>query len=307
MTAIPDYLHGLVDDAAIFPPGDLPLAEAVPAHVSHRSAWYAPLVGPFVVDDRRFDALSVQVSEVSAAPEVLDVAIVATGGAGSIDPAARAAHATVGTRVVALEAALRARDDLTSAARRVSAVLALLADDGVVDDDVSVYVEVPLHESIATSPDWQHAADEIAAAGFRMKFRTGGADADAFPDPVALATAIDAAIDREVPFKCTAGLHNAVRHRDPATGFEHHGFLNMLLATRACLDGADVSAVAQTLTETSASTLRTAVHDVGAAGLTSARRWFCSFGSCSISDPVDDLVELGLLVRPGDDPATVTA
>ena len=32
---------GLFDDAALFPPGDLPLAEAVPAHRGHRTAWYA--------------------------------------------------------------------------------------------------------------------------------------------------------------------------------------------------------------------------------------------------------------------------
>ena len=47
-----------------------------------------------------------------------------------------------------------------------------------------------------------------------------------------------AALDRETPFKCTAGLHNAVRHRAADTGFEHHGFLNVLLATRQAFDGA---------------------------------------------------------------------
>ena len=31
-------------------------------------------------------------------------------------------------------------------------------------------------------------------------------------------------------FKCTAGLHHAVRNTDPDTGFEQHGFLNILLA-----------------------------------------------------------------------------
>ena len=74
-------------------------------------------------------------------------------------------------------------------------------------------------------------------AGLRLKFRTGGLTADAFPSAAELAACIDAALDRETPFKCTAGLHHAVRHTDPETGFEHHGFLNVLLATRVALDG----------------------------------------------------------------------
>ena len=37
---------------------------------------------------------------------------------------------------------------------------------------------------------------------------------DAFPSAAALAGWIDAALDRETPFKCTAGLHHAVRHTE---------------------------------------------------------------------------------------------
>jgi len=43
-----------------------------------------------------------------------------------------------------------------------------------------------------------------------------------------------------VPFKCTAGLHHAVHHTDPATGFVHHGFLNIVAATARAIVGGDV-------------------------------------------------------------------
>ena len=76
-----------------------------------------------------------------------------------------------------------------------------------------------------------------AEAGLRLKFRTGGLDAAAFPSSEVLAGWIDAALDRETQFKCTAGLHRAVRHTGE-DGFEHHGFLNVLLATRRAFDGA---------------------------------------------------------------------
>ena len=85
---------------------------------------------------------------------------------------------------------------------------------------------------------WEAAADEVAAAELRLKFRTGGVEAHLFPSADQVVSWIDAALDRELRFKCTAGLHNAVRHRDPDTGFEHHGFLNVLVATaRGCSTG----------------------------------------------------------------------
>ena len=89
----------------------------------------------------------------------------------------------------------------------------------------------------------------VAEGEHRLKFRTGGLEADKFPSPEQLAGWIDAALDRETPFKCTAGLHHAIAHRDHHTGFPHHGFLNVLLATRQAFDGASVSEVATLLAD----------------------------------------------------------
>ena len=47
--SVPPLLRGLCDDAAVFPPGNTPLGEAVTAHRAHHDAWYGDLVGPFVV------------------------------------------------------------------------------------------------------------------------------------------------------------------------------------------------------------------------------------------------------------------
>ena len=40
----PTWLR-LVDDAAIFPPGNAPIDDAAAAHLERRDAWYAGLVG----------------------------------------------------------------------------------------------------------------------------------------------------------------------------------------------------------------------------------------------------------------------
>jgi hypothetical protein len=131
-----------------------------------------------------------------------------------------------------------------------------------------------------------------------LKFRTGGVTADAFPTSAELAASISAALDRELPFKCTAGLHHAIRQHDGETGFTHHGFLNVLAATRASLDGGDARAA---LDQTDASQLLAGLDDDA---LARTRRWFTSFGSCSILEPHDDLVELDLISTRSSDGAS---
>jgi hypothetical protein len=143
------------------------------------------------------------------------------------------------------------------------------------------------------SPGWLAAADELALRELPLKFRTGGVTADAFPTPAELAASIAAALDRELSFKCTAGLHHAVRQTDPGTGLTHHGFLNVLAATRACLDGTDTEAVL------AASDAKTLLEGLDDDTLERTRRWFTGFGSCSVLEPHDDLVELGLIPASG--------
>lgn len=262
----------LVDDAAIFPPGDCPLPEAVAAHVAQREEWYADLVGSFVVTDVRLPEVS----------PPLRVAVVVTGGAGAIEGALRLA-AKGGHEVAGLEIALRDLDDLAGNALRVAAA----AGAGGIEPE-SVYVELP---HVPDTGSWLCAADEVAGAGMRLKFRTGGLEETAFPHPHALARWIDAALDRETPFKCTAGLHHAVRHVAD-DGLAHHGFLNVLLATVRAFDGAAPDDVSALLDARDPEVVVAAAKDED---LTRGRRWFISFGSCSVREPLDDLTALGLL------------
>jgi hypothetical protein len=267
----------LVDDAAIFPPGNLPLADALTAHGQHRASGYADLVGTFVLRDtdlpqvRGFDA---------------PLSVVVTGGAGQIaGPLGLAAR--LGLQVAGLEIALRDLDDLPQNARRVVAALDAARDEGVLAEETPVYVELP---GDLTS-GWLRAADEVAAVEGRLKFRTGGTEPSQFPTEDQLAARIDAALDRETPFKCTAGLHHAVRHTAD-DGAEHHGFVNVLLATRHAFDGAGHEDVVATLADRDPESVAASAREADLAG---ARRWLTSFGSCSVREPVEDLERMGLL------------
>jgi hypothetical protein len=279
---LPEPFRGLVDDAAVFPPGDAPLPDALKAYVGRREEWYADLVGAFVVTD-------VALPEVT---EDVPVSVVVTGGAGAIGGALGYA-AKKGRRVAGVEIALRDPDDLAGNARRVTAAVDAARGEGALPDGVQVFVELPQTDPTAA---WLAAADVVAEGEHRLKFRTGGLEADKFPSPAQLAGWIDAALDRETPFKCTAGLHRAIAHRDHETGFAHHGFLNVLLATRQAFDGAPVADVATLLADHYPNDLvALARQDVGSGDLARARRWFTSFGSCSVQEPLDDLVGLGLV------------
>ena len=263
----------MVDDAAIFPPGDAPLHDATAAYAARTGEDGAELVGTFVLRDTDLPLVRGFGGALS---------VVVTGGAGQLGgPVGLCAR--LGLDLAGLEIAVRDPDDPAGNVRRIVAALR------EVETEVPVYVELP---AVPAESGWLAAADTVAEAELLLKFRTGGLDAAAYPTAEVLAGWIDAALDRETPFKCTAGLHNAVRHTGD-DGFEHHGFVNMLLATRRAFDGAAVAEVAQVL-ETRDSGVLTQ-HCEYDADLAGARRWFRSFGSCSVSEPLADLRELGLV------------
>ena len=59
------------------------------------------------------------------------------------------------------------------------------------------------------------------------KLRTGGAAAASFQTSGKIAFAIKTCIDREVPMKCTAGLHHPIRHYNESVKTKMHGFINV--------------------------------------------------------------------------------
>lgn len=294
MSAVPAYLRGIVDDAAIFPPGSAPLGQAVADHRSHREAEYADLVSGFVVSDVKVADLAKVVEQRDEADADLAVNLVVTGGAGAVEPAVVWVDRSPGLSLRALEFALRDEDDLARNARRLVQVVDGL---GPALEDVVVYAEPPNPRG-GQQASWLEALDELAARELHLKFRTGGVTIDAFPTSAELAGCIEAALDRELPFKCTAGLHNAVRHRDEETGFEHHGFLNLLVAVDTALAGAPERAVARVLARRD-SALADEVCSWDDETVAAVRRVFVSFGCCGVEDPLHDLVDLGLLSLEG--------
>ncbi len=280
-SAVPPLFQGLCDDAAIFPPGELPLPQAVPAHRVHRAAWYAELVGPFLCGAGGLETLIAQVGP--AAGELRIGLIVPTGSTG-LAPALHALAAEPRLLVAGVEVAADPGVEPAQGVRQVVAAFEQLLPAGAIGA-----VEVPRGPGVAA------ALDVLAGTPYRAKFRTGGTVAAAFPDEFELAGFLLACAERELPFKCTAGLHNALRHTDPATGFEHHGFLNVLLATHAAAEGAGRAELADLLAERSGPLLADLAVKLTESQVSAARGAFTAFGTCSVLEPLEDLLALGLI------------
>jgi hypothetical protein len=269
---IPDLFCGLCDDAALFPPGNAALGDAVQAHVAFVDAPYADMVGPFVVSANSLHSLA---EHTRACREMVQIAV--TASVPAIQRTLADVDGMTGVRLTALDIALGQE---MAAGQVVPTIRNALAGR-----EVTVYVEVP-RDSRRNA-----VVRELAAGGLRAKLRTGGIRADLYPDERELAGSLVTLATAGVPFKATAGLHHAMRNTDPQTRFEQHGFLNLLVAAQAASEGAPVGTVAHILAERDPAIVVAQVAKLDA----EVRTAFRSFGTCSVNEPLDELIELGLL------------
>ena len=177
------------------------------------------------------------------------------------------------------------------AGRRVEVVEARLERAAVTDG-------VPARRFLEVWPGHPAELHEVARLGAGAKVRCGGATPDMFPSPAELAVFITGCRDLGLPFKATAGLHHPIRD-----GFVH-GFLNLLAAAvLAHAAGAGERELIAVLLEEEPSAFGVTEAAFTVAGqrfdayqVAAARaELFVGHGSCSFSEPVDDLHALGIL------------
>ncbi|MDH6280160.1 hypothetical protein [Prescottella agglutinans] len=276
---ISPLLAGLCDDAALFPPGNAPMDAAVPAHLAHEGSDHAALVGPFVFPAPRLGELPAIVADQDG---VLELSLTVPGGVDAVPAALEQLRAIDGVKLVAMEIAV-------PEGQTPDVLFAGLDEIVSAAPGVDIFVEVPRDDR---RPE---ILARLAGTAYAAKFRTGGIVAAAYPDEAELAAAIHTVVGSGVRFKATAGLHHAVRNTDPDTGFEQHGFLNVMLAAHRAADGASVDEIAATLADRDGRSLAADLDGLSTEAVDALRANFLSFGTCSISDPLTELVGLGLV------------
>lgn len=276
MSSTPLFDH-LVDDAAVFPPGDAPLDVAVGDHLTRRESADAAPLGPLLV--RVSDAA--ELARLANADErtgqrPLKVALV-------VRPGSSAGLVTEATHCV--------RDD--PRVHLMGVELAWSPDWRSV-----LSLALPVAVEVGRGPEQAEALDDIATAvdddaTVVAKFRTGATPEWAWPDEAALAGFLDATVLRGLSFKLTGGLHHAVRdnHDDEPM----HGLLNVILATHEALDGAEADELASILGQRDAPLLTDRVSRLTAVEAVRLRTSFLAFGCCGVLDPLTELEALGLI------------
>jgi hypothetical protein len=272
----------LIDYAGLFPPAALPFAQAREEYRAAQAGPYAWMLGRFILPARALRDCGADFRG--------PFSVIADGGLQTLK--AVAAQRDAGTSIEALEIALPKEPE----------ALGVLDGDiaGAALHDLPTFVELPRSER------WSELLPEtmsaLARMGLHAKLRCGGLISEAFPTVEEVAEFISVASRAGVAFKATAGLHHPVRARDPASGFVMHGFLNLLTAA-ALASRADVTTLGRIVAEEDPAAFRfdddgMAWRDrhIAVAELSATRRGaFVAYGSCSFSEPVEDLCALNVL------------
>ncbi|MGH3712541.1 MAG: hypothetical protein ACRDT4_03650 [Micromonosporaceae bacterium] len=268
----------MFDDAAVFPPGSLPMEEAVPAHLGHLAAAHRRFVGAFVVAAKDLGTFASALSQATDQATSGCFDLIVTAPLDDVAAAVAATERIPTARVRAIEVALPPKVPADGFATTIQDAIGPRTR-------IAVFVEVPR--------DGRRRAviSALAKTPYGAKFRTGGVRADLFPDESELAGALLETISADVPFKATAGLHHALRNTDTSHSFEQHGFLNLLAATDVALRGADHATLVSLLAQRDAVRMAALVREVQPR----VRDTFRSFGTCSIAEPMQDLADLGLI------------
>ncbi|MGA7686081.1 MAG: hypothetical protein WCA58_13790 [Terriglobales bacterium] len=302
-------LSGLIDYAGLFPPASLGMAAAVANYDAYLSGEYSWMLGRFIVPVARLEEFEKALADLPAT--ALESGLASSGSSSCFWGLSVLAGADVAADVSRIREFNErfavghfAREvRIESIEVKVASVTEIERLSALIPADIETYFEISLTAAVE---------DCIAAAagcGRRAKIRTGGETADKFPAAASVVEFMRLCAARGAAFKATAGLHHPLRSRrrltyqaDSPTGMMH-GFLNVFLAAAFLRAGMDARLAADLVNEQSASAFRvdsTSVvwreNRLSLDDILAARRNFAiSFGSCSFTEPVEDLRGLCLL------------
>jgi hypothetical protein len=282
-------LAGLIDYAGLFPPAQLPMHPAVDNYAAYRRGEDAWMLGRFVVPMGRLEELE-QAAE-SLLPgegeEPWPLSVLAPPEASAAETLMKLDQRWGGTGLAV--SALEIRVESPEEAERALQVM---------PEGWELFFEATGNEGP------QPIVEALAGTRGRAKIRTGGVTSDAFPRPAQVQAFLEACRSAGVPFKATAGLHHPIcgRYRltyeDDSPCATMYGFANLFLAAALLHAGALApEEVSRLLVECDPMAFcfddeGAQWHDarVSTAQLAEARQSSCrSYGSCSFTEPTDDL------------------
>jgi hypothetical protein len=289
-------LAGLIDYAGLFPPAGLGMDEAVRNYDSYASGDDAWMLGRFIVPALRLSEYEETVRAANLNASAWSLSVLATA-----DDAALVARFNAG-----------ADESGSGGLGSIDAIEIKAADARQIQDaarafgsDYQLYFETPPQK-------WTPLLPATAVARARAKIRTGGEVATAIPEQSRVLEFLRICSERRLAFKATAGLHHPLRAKQKLTyeakspSAVMHGFLNVFCAAVLLwheperrqeaswmLDEGDSDAI--TMDEATMTWHNSGVTLTAEQIREARERFAIGFGSCSFTEPIEDLRKLGWL------------
>lgn len=286
-------MANLIDYAGMFPPARLQVEESLANYMRFQNGPESAVVDRFVCDVPRLPKLAEALGSNGSS---IRLSVVGSGGA------------TIDEFETNLESDATAMNDFLERAGDMADIECFEAKapfqngfDRALRDleafrDIDVFVEIPLGEP-------EDMLAQIAETEWMgAKARSGGLTPETVPSEYHLAGFLQQALDLDVPFKLTAGLHEPLRHFDAAVGAKVHGFLNIAVASMLHLreslsraELAEVLGVEQAAVAADADTITWSGESFGLGEVRDLRVNWRGIGSCSVDEPLQGLAKLGLM------------
>jgi hypothetical protein len=292
-SALTALLEGLVDYAGLFPPTKLSMEAAVENYAAYANGKFSWMLGRFVVPAARLAEFEIALAGLSQTRAKWSLSALL-----GHDIEADIKQVLEFNRQHAPEIAI------SSVELKVVNPADIFRAHMLIPKTLGAFFEIPL------SADLQGCVFALKECGRYAKIRTGGETPEMIPPSAGMAEFISQCAHAGVTFKATAGLHHPFRsvHRltyaaDSPSG-TMHGFLNVFFAAALLRSGAiDAAEATELLNETSpeaflidSGSIGWREHSLTREQIAAARKNFSlSFGSCSFSEPVEDLQSLSLL------------
>jgi len=288
-------LEQAVDYAGLFPPARLSMDDAVTNYAAYLADRFAWMLGRFIVPLARLDEFEEASKDHLPGPgrQTWHMSGLAAGPMSNeaerimrFNEAYGRSHQAV---IDTMELKASARQDILR--------------DQQSSVPVTRYYEIPL------DPDPEELVSAIEETGCRAKMRTGGVTDDAIPDSSRVVRFMACCIRHGVPYKATAGLHHLIRglyrltYEPGSPQGMLFGFLNVFLSGAFLSEGMPERDAVLVLEERNADAFRFDTggvswneHRLSQDAVRRARRLnTIAIGSCSFTEPVDELKGVGLL------------
>lgn len=287
-------LSEIVDYAGLFPPSAVSMAKAVENFAAYQNSDYSWMLGRFVVPVQKLDEFAENAK--NFLPQSADIWKLSVLASDDV-------YETV-QKISEFNREFQGKAVADTIETKASSSMEIENSILHLPENFDVYFELPLNEKLSD------LIATLAVKDKRAKIRTGGVTADAFPPASEITRFMRTCLAANVPFKCTAGLHHPVRCQKPLTYEENavtgtmNGFLNVFLAAAFLREGYKSNLInelledewAESLTFDQSGVTWRQEYFVSLAQLQALRtRGAISFGSCSFTEPIEDLHELNLL------------